>query len=271
MLVTGAGEFVGAHVRAELARAGHEQVTGKDERERSSRSERIDALVALSPERLRAALDEAALRGARVAVFLSALGADPRSERALLSSRGRAEEMVRAAGLPWVVLRPEILWGPGDVFTNELAHLLRHLPFVPVPQGGPTLAPVHVGDVAHAIVELLGRPDLWRNTWELPGPEMMSYAEALERVAGAIGLSGRRRLRVPAWTVRLGAALEERIAKRPRAVRELLDRFVAGDAERQLGRLPRMPIPERMMTVEALRQYLVPERSPAEQLAPTTP
>lgn len=259
MVVCGAGAFLGSHLDAALARAGHA-------REATLR-ERADAVVHASPQGVRGVLDAAALRGARLVVFLSSIGADPRAAREELAARGRAEERVRASGLPWAVLRPEILWGPGDVFTNELAHLLRHLPFVPIPRGGPRLAPVYVGDVARAVVELLERRDLWRDTWELPGPETLRYGEVVERVAQAIRLAGRRRVGVPAWTVRLGARVEERIARRPRATRALLDRLVAGDAA-AARELHRFPMPERLMSVEALRGYLWPERPLPMQLAP---
>src|SRR5688572_16066948 len=143
VLVTGAGGFVGAHVDAELTRAGHDRLDlsiAELDRGHVVR-EHVDAIIHLTPDDLRPVLDMGHRVAARRIVFLSSIGADPRSPRGQLAARGRAEELVRASGLPWVILRPEILWGPGDVFTNELAHLLSHLAFVPVTKKGPVLQP----------------------------------------------------------------------------------------------------------------------------------
>jgi uncharacterized protein YbjT (DUF2867 family) len=169
-----------------------------------------------------------------------------------------AEELVRASGLRHAILRPEILWGPGDVFSTEIAHLLRRLRFVPAPRGGAVLAPVHVADVAHALRCLVEDPLLQGDTWPLAGPELMSYAEAIDRVARAIGRGRLRRRSVPARLVRWAVALEERLDRRPRVSRALLDRLVAtGPGGRTVPRLPCTP--ERRMTVEALAEHLVPE------------
>lgn len=42
-------------------------------------------------------------------VYLSSVGADPRARSRYLSWRGKAEEVVRASGLPWVMARPSVI------------------------------------------------------------------------------------------------------------------------------------------------------------------
>jgi uncharacterized protein YbjT (DUF2867 family) len=44
-------------------------------------------------------------------VYLSSVGADPGARSAYLAARGRAEQVVMAAGLPWVIARPSIITG----------------------------------------------------------------------------------------------------------------------------------------------------------------
>jgi uncharacterized protein YbjT (DUF2867 family) len=263
VLVSGAGGFVGAHVDAELERVGHQRIDlATADIIRRAWREDIDAVIHLAPDDVRTAIDVAHLTRAKRFVLLSSLGADSRSPHHHFRARGHAEELVRAGGIPWVILRAEILWGPGDLFTNELARLLRHLPVVPIPKTGPVLEPVYAGDAARSLVEMAAGA-LTGLEQALVGPERLEYAEIVERVASALGLEGRRRVKTSAWMVRMGTALEERIARRPRVTRALLDRLVAHrdvpDVAPDEARQP--------MTIEALRSYLIMERSPARQLA----
>ncbi len=46
-------------------------------------------------------------------VYLSSVGASTSASSAYLEARGRAEDVVRTSGLPWVVARPSIISGPG--------------------------------------------------------------------------------------------------------------------------------------------------------------
>ncbi len=46
-------------------------------------------------------------------VYLSSVGASSKASSAYLKARGRAEDAVRAGGLPWVIARPSIIGGEG--------------------------------------------------------------------------------------------------------------------------------------------------------------
>jgi uncharacterized protein YbjT (DUF2867 family) len=180
--VRGAGSFLGGFLDAEIRRRGHELARPAGE---------LDVVVHRGPEGVRGALDEAFARAARLFLYVAAPAED-------------AEERVRAAGLPWVVVRPDVMWGPGDALVTELAGFLRRMPFVPRPSGGPDLAPVAVDDVASALVGLVDAPGLWHGTWSLAGPEELPYAEVVERVAHAVRPEARRHFRMPAWLMPLG-------------------------------------------------------------------
>jgi NADH dehydrogenase len=47
-------------------------------------------------------------------VYLSSVGADPTARGGYLRARGRAEAVVRDAGLPWVIARPSVITGERD-------------------------------------------------------------------------------------------------------------------------------------------------------------
>jgi len=118
--------FVGAHVLAAVRHRGHSIAPAAGP---------VDVAIHLAPAGVRAALDESFARAARL-FFLVSAGLhhrrQSRASRRELAARGEAEELVRASGLPFLILEPEVMWGPGDVFTNEIAHLMSHLPFDPI-------------------------------------------------------------------------------------------------------------------------------------------
>jgi NADH dehydrogenase len=61
------------------------------------------------------AVDAAAASGLRPRIiYLSSVGADPAARSAYLAARGRAEQAVTSAGLPWVIARPSIITGERD-------------------------------------------------------------------------------------------------------------------------------------------------------------
>jgi uncharacterized protein YbjT (DUF2867 family) len=63
----------------------------------------------------RIAVDAAVASGQRPRiVYLSSIGADPTARSAYLAARGRAEQVVTGAGLPWVIARPSIITGERD-------------------------------------------------------------------------------------------------------------------------------------------------------------
>jgi uncharacterized protein YbjT (DUF2867 family) len=58
-----------------------------------------------------------AARGSEVSprlVYLSSVGADPKARSAYLAWRGKAEDAVKASGLPFVIARPSIITGERD-------------------------------------------------------------------------------------------------------------------------------------------------------------
>src|SRR5882724_11001568 len=91
--------------------------------------------------------------GARM-VHVSAIGADENA----LSRYGRAkaagEKAVRSALPSATILRPSLMFGPEDQFTNRFAALARISPALPLVGGGLSrMQPVFVGDVATAVAD----------------------------------------------------------------------------------------------------------------------
>ena len=138
---------------------------------------------------------EAAAAGVARLVLISGIGADPQSRYAYIRARGRGELMVKQAFPGATVVRPGVMFGPGDALFGTLADLSRLLPVLPLIGGGRTrLQPVYVGDVAEAIVRILADRETAGRTYEIAGPGVYTLREL---VAIALRLIGRRRLLLP--------------------------------------------------------------------------
>jgi NADH dehydrogenase len=88
--------------------------------------------------------------GARF-VQMSALGADPTSVSRYARSKAAGEAAIRDVLPSAVILRPSIVFGPGDNFFNKFGEMAAASPFLPLIGGGrKRFQPVYVGDLAQA-------------------------------------------------------------------------------------------------------------------------
>ena len=137
----------------------------------------------------------AAAHRARVPRFIliSALGARSTSSSRYQRSKAAAEEIVRQSGLAHTILRPSVVYGPGDQFTHFLAAWMRPPlawltgGFLGIPGGGSVnLCPASVGEVAEAVVRSLGQERALGRAFDLAGPSisMKDLALAIARAMG---------------------------------------------------------------------------------------
>jgi uncharacterized protein YbjT (DUF2867 family) len=92
--------------------------------------------------------------GVRRIVHLSVLGVTDDPQFRYLSSKWRGEQLVRQSGLDWVVLRPSLLFGPGDGFFSLIDTTLRWWSpgIVAIPSAaGVRFQPMAVEDLAFAV------------------------------------------------------------------------------------------------------------------------
>ena len=145
-------------------------------------------------------------------VHLGALGVEDREELHYAKSKARAERAVRESGLDWTILKPSLLFGPGDGFFNIVADLVRVSPgIVPVPGNGTSrFQPLHVGDLALCLRLSLERPETVGHAFELGGPRVWTYREITAEVCRGMG---RRRaiLPMPLPLIRLVAGAAEAV------------------------------------------------------------
>jgi uncharacterized protein YbjT (DUF2867 family) len=133
-------------------------------------------------------VEAAKAAGVRRFINMSALGAADRPGFAYMQAKWRAEEAVRGSGLAWTIFRPSIIFGPGDGFINALAGVVRSFPVIPVVGDGQTkFQPLSVRDVADAFVAVVDDPATAGQTYELGGPDVLTYEQLLDLVSEKLG------------------------------------------------------------------------------------
>lgn len=220
---------------------------------RAERGQDFAAAHVAAVRALVAAMQAAGVRRL-VHVGVAATRDDPR--RPYMASKSAGEREVLSSGLDWTILRPGPVFGAGDDFVRNLAATLRHAGVFPAPDGGRALLqPVAVEDVAAAIAAAVERPAAIGRTFDVVGPERLSLADIVRRVAAALGLPVAL-LPCPAPLLGVAVGLLERLPDPllTRAQLGLLTEGLIGDpgpAERALGVTPRALTRERIAALAA--------------------
>jgi NADH dehydrogenase len=111
-----------------------------------------------------------------------------------------ADLLFADSGLEVTILRPSLVYGPGrrGVFV-KLQGLVRKLPVIPVVGPGRwRLRPLFLPDLIALVLETLRRPELAGRSYDVGGPDLVSYDEFLEAICRALGRPCRR-VHLPLW------------------------------------------------------------------------
>jgi uncharacterized protein YbjT (DUF2867 family) len=116
-------------------------------------------------------------------VKVSSVGADPASPASFVAWHGRSEAHLAASGLPATVLRANFFMSNLFAAAGSVAH---GGPLV-APAGSARIAMVDPRDIAASIVSVLTTAGHHGETYELTGPEALTYAEVADTIADALG------------------------------------------------------------------------------------
>lgn len=276
MVMAGGTGFIGRHIAARLAAAGHRVIVlgrrsvaltdGVEHRRcdlgrgiESSLLAGADVLIncvgikrerpgELGWERAHVELpgelaEAAAAAGVARMIHISVAGCEAATAEhgPYLHSKARGEQrLASVSGIAITILRPGVVYGPGDDVLRNLADAVRAAPVFPAPAGGRAIVQtIAVEEVAEAVLRCVERDQLGR-AYDLVGAERSSLRELVERVASVVGRSCVV-VSAPMFVMRPAAAVLERIGDDPLVTPSqlaLLTRGVMGDPEparRDLG------------------------------------
>lgn len=113
-------------------------------------------------------------------IFLSSIRALSSRSDPYIDSKKEAEKIIRDSGLPHIILRPSIVYGPGDKKNlTLLVKRLKQLPFWPVFKF--RMQPLYIGDLVQVIHKSLDLPP--NSILKITGKEVISYTDLLDYMA----------------------------------------------------------------------------------------
>lgn len=172
--------------------------------------------------------------------------AERRLVQALLEAERRLAETAAARGSALTLLRPTLIYGSGrDQNLSRIVALARRWRWLPLPRQARGLRqPVHVEDVAGAVLHCLRATQPCPGVYDLPGGETLAFDEMLRRTLAA-AVPRARLVRVPGPAFRAGIRmlrLSGRLGAAGEGVLARLDQDLAYDpapAREALGHRPR--------------------------------
>jgi uncharacterized protein YbjT (DUF2867 family) len=288
VLVTGGTGFVGPHVVRAIAERGHDlKLLVRD----STRSrelpgqpvvgemtntvslqhavEGVDAVVHLvairqgKEEQFRRVMEQGtrdlvtAARDAGVSrfVLMSALGTSEETKDlvAYYHAKWEMEQAVKGSGVDHVIFRPSFVFGRDGGILPTFRKLAKLAPATPIiGSGEQRIQPIWVDDVALYFAEALDKPETTNRTFDLGGPDIVSWNDFWQRLRTTLGIRRRPRLHVPIGLMRVNAVVTERLPGNIPLTRDLLkmlehgDNVVTNDDALQTFQLPLVTIDEQL-------------------------
>jgi uncharacterized protein YbjT (DUF2867 family) len=168
--------------------------------------------------------------GVRRFVLMSALGTTERTKELVPYFRAKwdNEQAVKESRLEHVIFRPSFVWGPDGGALQQFKRIARRAPVTPiVGTGRERIQPIWVDDVAAYFAAAIDRPDAANRTFELGGPDVVTWNELWEQLKQTLGVR-RPTVHLPMRLMRVQATLLSVLPKPP-VTRDQLTMIEAGD------------------------------------------
>jgi len=288
VLVTGGTGFVGPHVVRALAASGHDLKLLVRDATRSrelpgqpvvgemtnavsltTAIEGVDAVVHLVAIRqgreeefkrvmeqgTRDLVEAAKQAGVTRFVLMSALGTSEETKDLVpyYHAKWEMEQTVKGSGLDHVIFRPSFVFGSEGGILPTFRRLARLTPVTPiVGSGEQRIQPIWDGDVGAYFSAAIDKPEATNRTFELGGPDAVSWNELWRRLRAALGIRRRPSMHVPVRLMRANALLTERLPGNIPLTRDLLtmlehgDNVVSNDDAVQVFQIPLVPLDEQL-------------------------
>ena len=172
--------------------------------------------------------DAAREAGVRRIVYLGGLSPQGEELSPHLRSRREVGDILLASGVPTAVLQAAVILGSGSASFEMLRYLTERLPAMITPRWVRTrIQPIAVRDVLRYLVGCASLPPDVSRRFDIGGPDVLTYAEMMQRYAAVAGLRRRVIVPVPVLTPSLSAHWVNVVTPVPSAIAKPLVRSLA--------------------------------------------
>jgi NADH dehydrogenase len=187
-------------------------------------------------------------------VLMSALGTDEGTKDLVpyYHAKWEEEQAVKGSGLEHVIFRPSFIFARDGGILPTFRKLAKMTPVTPIiGSGKQKIQPIWIDDVAAYFAAALDKPEARNHTFELGGPDAVTWNEFWQRLKGALG-QRRPSVHVPVGLMRINALVTERLPGNIPLTRDLLtmlehgDNVVRNDDAVQTFQLPLVPFDEQL-------------------------
>jgi NADH dehydrogenase len=192
--------------------------------------------------------------GVRRFVHMSALGTSGETKDLVpyYGAKWETEQLVRGAGLPYVIFRPSFVFGRDGGILPTFVKLARYTPVTPITGSGKQrIQPIWAGDLANYFGDAVTRDDVAEQLYELGGPDAVTWNEFWARLKRTLG-QRRPSVHVPMAFMRANALVTERLPGNIPLTRDLLkmlqhgDNVVSDDLAVRTFELPLVPLDDQL-------------------------
>ena len=192
--------------------------------------------------------------GVRRFVLMSALGTTEETKDLVpyYHAKWEEEQAVSGSGLEHVIFRPSFVFAKDGGILPTFRRLAKVAPVTPITGSGKQrIQPIWIDDVAAYFAQSVDKPEAANGTFELGGPDAVSWNEFWARLKRALG-QRRPSVHVPMALMRANALVTERLPGNIPLTRDLLtmlehgDNVVSNDDAVRTFRLPLVPLDEQL-------------------------
>jgi NADH dehydrogenase len=193
--------------------------------------------------------------GVKRFILMSALGTSEETQNLVPYYHGKweMEQAVKGSGLEHVIFRPSFVFGRQGGILPTFRKLAKLTPVTPIiGSGEQKIQPIWVDDVAAYFAAALSKAEAANKTFELGGPNAVSWNEFWQRLRTSLGIRRRPSVHVPIGLMRVNALLTERLPGNIPLTRDLLkmlehgDNVVSNDDAVQTFQLALVPLDEQL-------------------------
>jgi uncharacterized protein YbjT (DUF2867 family) len=192
--------------------------------------------------------------GVKRVVLMSALGTTEETKDLVpyYGAKWQQERDLEASGLEHVIFRPSFVFARDGGILTTFRKIAKVAPVTPITgPGTQRIQPIWIDDVAAYFASAIDKPEAVDRTFELGGPDVVTWNEFWERLKRALGVR-RPSFHMPMGLMRANAVITERLPGNIPLTRDLLkmlegpDNVVTDTAAVDTFALPLVPLDEQL-------------------------